>query len=273
MATTNNQVVILITGATSGFGKAFAELFVTRGYRVFGTGRKADYSEVNGVTMIPMDVTQDDSVYSAVEYVMDQAGGIDVVINNAGYGIAGAIEDTTVDEARDIFETNFFGIHRVCRAVIPILRAKGHGHIINIGSMGGVVSIPFQSFYSATKSALASLSDGLSMELKPYGIIVTRIEPGDYKTGFTNARIMAKKSGTDSIYDQRCRAAIEVMEQDEQNGADSNQLAKRLVKIVEMKQPGLVYREGMRIQTTLVSLLSWLPNRLVEKLLMGAYKI
>jgi short-subunit dehydrogenase len=273
MTTTNKQGVILITGATSGFGKAFAELFVKRGYRVFGTGRKADNSEVNGVTMIPMDVTEDDSVYSAVEYVKEQAGSIDVVINNAGYGIAGAIEDTTIDEARAIFETNFFGIHRVCRAVIPILRAQGHGHIINIGSLGGVVSIPFQSFYSATKSALASLSDGLSMELKPYGINVTRIEPGDYKTGFTNARVMATNSGADSIYDQRCRAAIEVMEQDEQNGAESNQLANRLVKIVEMKKPGLVYREGMRIQTTLVSLLSWLPNRLVEKMLMGVYKI
>jgi short-subunit dehydrogenase len=272
LTTADKQHVILITGASSGFGKAFAELFAARGYSVFGTSRSADSSVANGVTMVPMDVTDDDSVNSAVDYVFAQTGRMDVVINNAGYGIGGAIEDMTVDEARALFETNFFGVHRVCRAVIPILRAQGHGHIINIGSLGGVVSFPFQSFYSATKSALASLSDGLSMELKPFGIKVTRVEPGDYKTGFSDARIKAGKSGADSAYYQRCQRALEVMEQDERSGADSAQLASKLLRIVEMQQPGLVYREGPAWQTFAVGLAAWLPNRLVEKLLMFNYK-
>ena len=267
------QRVILITGASSGFGKAFAKLLATHGYNVFGTSRNADYSAVNGFTMIPMDVRDDESVKKAVKYVHDQTGQIDVIINNAGYGIAGAIEDTSIDEAKALFDTNFFGVHRVCRAAIPILRFQGQGHIINIGSLGGVVSIPFQAFYSATKSALASMSDGLSMELKPFGIKVTRIEPGDYKTGFTGARVMTEQSAVGSEYQNRCESAIKVMEHDEQNGADSEQLARQLLKIIEMEQPDLVYREGMFMQKVLVGLVGWLPNHWVEKLLISTYKI
>jgi short-subunit dehydrogenase len=273
MTSIGEQKVILITGASSGFGKAFAALLASHGYKVFGTSRKADYSETNGYTMIPMDVTDDKSVDEAVKYVHDHSGQIDVIVNNAGFGIAGAIEDTSVNEAKALFETNFFGVHRICRTVIPILRSQGYGHIINIGSLGGVVSIPFQAFYSATKSALASMSDGLSMELKPFGITVTRIEPGDYKTGFTSARVMSEQSGAGSEYQNRCASAIKIMEHDEQNGADSDQLAKQLLKIIEMEQPALVYREGMFMQKVLVGLAAWLPNRWVEKLLMSTYKV
>ncbi len=223
--------------------------------------------------MIPMDVTDEESVEHAVKYVLGQAGAIDVVINNAGCGIAGAIEDTSIDEARGLFETNFFGIHRVCRAVIPVLRSQGHGHIINVGSLAGVLSVPFQSFYSASKSALASLSDGLSMELKPFGIKVTRIEPGDYKTGFTDARMLAENSSPGSVYHRRCERAIEVMEQDEKNGADRAQFAGKILQIIEMQEPALVYREGMAMQKAAASLAAALPNSLVEKMLMRLYKI
>ena len=154
-----------------------------------------------------------------------------------------------------------------------MMRERGGGHIINIGSLGGVVSIPFQAFYSASKSALASLSDGLSMELKPYGIRVTRIEPGDYKTGFTDSRVRVEKSGPGSLYDERCQRAISVMEHDEQNGADPQQLARKLLKILQMKDAAPVYREGMFLQKLLVKLMPLLPNRLTEKLLMMTYKI
>ena len=264
---------MLVTGASSGFGKACAELLARSGFKVFGTSRRADYSVVNAVTMVPMDVNIDESVKAAVDYVHKEGGAIDVLLNNAGYGISGAIEDTTIDEAKALFETNFFGVHRVCVAVVPIMREQASGHIINIGSLGGVVSIPFQAFYSASKSALASLSDGLSMELKPYGIRVTRIEPGDYKTGFTDSRVMVGKSGTGSLYDERCQRAISIMEYDEQNGADPEQLARKLLKILQMKDAGLVYREGMLVQKLLVKLMPLLPNRLTEKLLMMTYKI
>lgn len=271
----NNKIqrTVLITGASSGFGEACARLLSANGFRVFGTSRKADFGEFNAITMVPMDVKDEASVHTAVEYVHREAGAIDVLVNNAGYGISGAIEDTTIDEAKALFETNFFGVQRVCKAVIPHMRRQGRGHIVNIGSIGGLVSIPFQAFYSATKSALASLSDGLSMELKPFGIRVTRIEPGDYKTGFTANRMMVERSGVSSVYEERCQRAVSVMEHDEQNGADPQQLAHKLLKILQMNQPGLVYREGMLSQTMLVKLLPLLPRRWIEKIIMKSYKM
>ena len=273
MGCATERQTVLVTGASSGMGRACAELLAANEYRVFGTSRGADYSDINGVTMVPMDVNEDSSVKSAIDYIQREAGPIDVLLNNAGFGISGAIEDTSVEEARQLFETNFFGVHRVCNAVIPTMRQRGQGHIVNIGSIGGVVCIPFQAFYSASKSALASLSDGMSMELRPFGITVTRIEPGDYKTGFTENRQMVEKNGTGSAYAERCQRAVAVMQHDEQNGADPQQLAAKLLKILQMKQPALVYREGMYMQTTLVKLLPWLPRRWVEYLLMKIYKI
>lgn len=270
--------IIFITGASSGIGKAIALALAVRGHVVYGTSRSASFDNENIVSagqliMIPMDVNDDNSVNSAVNYVLEKSAVIDVLINNAGYGIAGSIEEATIAEAKEQFETNFFCVHRVCRAIIPLLRKQGYGHIINIGSLGGVVSVPFQAFYSATKSALASLSDGLSMELKPFGIKVTRIEPGDYRTGFTAGRVMIKATDSKGPYFARCSRAIKVMEYDEQNGADPEQLARQLVNIVESPDAKPVYRAGIFMQRFLIGLIAFLPNRLVEKMLMGTYKI
>lgn len=269
----HQQKVILVTGASSGFGQAFVEKFAANGYKVYGTSRNASYTENDGVKMIPMDITDNDSITEAFNYILGESGSIDILVNNAGFGISGSIEDTSIEEAKALFDTNFFGTHRLCRAVIPFMRNQGQGHIINIGSLGGLVSIPFQAFYSASKSALASLSDGLSMELQPYSIKVTRIEPGDYKTGFTAARIMVEKSGHGSIYDVRCKRAISIMEHDEQNGADSKHLAAKVLEIAESSNPKLVYREGMFTQKFLVGLLNYLPDRFVQKILMDTYGI
>jgi short-subunit dehydrogenase len=273
MEENQQQKVILVTGASSGFGQAFVEKFAANGYKVYGTSRNANYTKKDGVVMIPMDITDNDSIMKAFNFILDEAGSLDILVNNAGFGISGSIEDTSIEEAVALFDTNFFGTHRLCRAVIPLMRNQGRGHIINIGSLGGLVSIPFQAFYSASKSALACLSDGLSMELQPYGIKVTRIEPGDYKTGFTAARVMVEKSGQESVYDERCKKAISVMEHDEQNGADRQELAAKLLTIAESSNPKLVYREGMFIQKFLVGLLNYLPNRLVQKILMDTYGI
>ncbi len=269
--------VILITGASSGLGSACADLLVKQGHRVYGTSRYAKFldnnSDPGSLKMIPMDVNDDISVSRAIAHIIDREGIIHVVVNNAGYGIAGSIEDTSIEEAKALFETNFFGVHRVCRAVLPYLREQGFGHIINIGSLGGVVSIPFQSFYSASKSALASLSDGLSMELKPTGIVVTRIEPGDYQTGFTSNRVFVKGFDPAGIYGERCSRAISVMEEDERNGADPQDLARVLAGIIDSKKPALNYRVGMFMQTFLVGLVPFIPAKWVEKLIMGTYRI
>ncbi len=277
MVEEDRQSVVLVTGASSGFGLSCARLLARQGYMVYGTSRKPGLS---GASLIPanfemlqMDVTSNESVEAAIESILAKEGRLDIVINNAGIGVAGAVEETTIEEAKDLFETNFFGVHRVCRAVIPQMRKQASGHIVNIGSMGAVVAIPFQVFYSASKAAIAMLSDGLSMELKPFGIKVTRIEPGDYKTSFTANRVFIAAADSSAVYRDACERAIAVMEHDEQNGADPEDLARALLEIIQMQSPGLNYRMGMLSQRLLVGLIPFLPTRVVEKLLMKSYNI
>lgn len=268
--------VILVTGASSGLGKACAELLLQSGHVVYGTSRKVKFinnSAEGALKLIPMDVDDDMSVARAIGHIIDENGVIDVVVNNAGYGLAGAIEDTRVDEAKALFETNFFGVHRVCREVLPYLREQQSGHIINVGSLGGVVTIPFQTFYSASKAALASLSDGLRMEVKPFGIKVSRIEPGDYCTGFTGKRVYAEAALLKGVYSDRCYRAVGIMEADELNGARPEQFARLLLHIIETADPGQNYRSGLLVQKLLVALSSYMPRSWVEKLLMKTYNV
>jgi NAD(P)-dependent dehydrogenase (short-subunit alcohol dehydrogenase family) len=161
--------VVLITGASAGFGRACAQHLGRLGHRVYGTSRRAecpDPAELRSPPLVlPMDVCDDDSVQRAVDFVLKQEGRIDVVVNNAGVGLAGAVEDTSVEEARALFETNFFGVLRVCRAVLPALRAQRSGLIVNVSSLGGLVTIPFQGLYSASidlcvKNAIVSAKRG-----------------------------------------------------------------------------------------------------------------
>ncbi len=273
--------VVLITGASAGFGRACAEVLVEQGHKVYGTSRRAAFPDFVAApeaasqpapVMIPMDVCDDDSVSSAVEFVLKQEGRIDVVVNNAGVGLAGSVEDTSVDEARALFETNFFGVLRVCRAVLPTLRAQRSGLIVNISSLAGFVTIPFQGFYSASKYALESMSDALRMELRPFGVRVTLLEPGDFKTGFTESRIFSTASGDDSVYRESCQRAVAVMENDERNGSDPRQLANLLAKIIATPSPRNRYPVGAFAQRLAVVASRVLPSALVDRALRAIYK-
>jgi short-subunit dehydrogenase len=269
--------VVLITGASGGFGKACAEHLAKLGHRVYGTSRRAKFPDSveheSGPSLVPMDVCDDDSVRLAVDYILKREGRIDVVVNNAGVGLAGAVEDTSVEEARAIFETNFFGVLRVCRAVLPTLREQGSGHIVNISSLAGLVTIPFQGFYSASKYALESMSDALRMELRPHGVHVTLLEPGDFKTGFTESRIFAAENREGSAYRERCERAVGVMEQDEQNGADPQQLADLLAEIIAKPSPGIRYPVGGLSQRLGVAARRVLPASVLEKVIRAIYKV
>ncbi|MFQ5417908.1 MAG: SDR family oxidoreductase, partial [Myxococcota bacterium] len=215
----------------------------------------------------------DDSVQRAVDFVSKREGRIDVVVNNAGVGLAGAVEDTSVEEARALFETNFFGVLRVCRAVLPALRAQGSGLIVNVSSLAGLVTIPFQGFYSASKYALESISDALRMELRPFGVHVTLLEPGDFKTGFTQSRVFSTGSREGSAYRKRCELAVGVMERDEQNGADPRQIAVLLAKILADPSPRNRYPVGGLAQRLGVTARRVLPSSLLEKAIRAVYKI
>lgn len=268
--------VVLITGASSGIGKACAQYLQSRGYRVYGTSRRvteAGAAGPDGVRMVAMDVTSEASVQAAITLILAREGRIDVVVNNAGYGIAGAVEDTTLDEARAQLDTNFFGVLRVCRAVLPVLRAQGRGYLINISSIGGLIAIPFQGLYSASKFAVEGLSESLRAEVGPYGVRVVMIEPGDFHTGFTDQRQSVAAAAT-SVYHARYRTALGVMEADETGGATPDAIARLLERIINMRSPKLRYLAGPFMQKLGVLVLKrLLPQRWFERLISGYYRI
>lgn len=179
------QPIALVTGASSGIGKATAERLATAGYRVYGTSRRGAEKGQRSFAMLPLDVTRDDSVEAAVNEVMRLEGRIDLLVNNAGFGVApAAAEESSIEQARSIFETNFFGIVRMTRAVVPYMRRQGAGRIINIGSVLGLLPMPYMALYAATKHAVEGYSESLDHELRTRGIRVSVIEPAYTKTQF-----------------------------------------------------------------------------------------
>ena len=184
---------ILITGASSGFGKEIALLLHSKGYNVFGTSRNPRSRYMDGIRMLKLDVTSDASVRKCVSAVLKESKGIDVLINNAGYALMGALEEASMQEARLQFETNFFGAVRMVNAVLPSMRRQRHGHIINISSLAALVPSPFEGYYAASKAALLSYSEALYHELMSLGICVCVVEPGFFSTNLGNLILGSRK--------------------------------------------------------------------------------
>jgi NAD(P)-dependent dehydrogenase (short-subunit alcohol dehydrogenase family) len=178
-----DQKVVLITGASSGIGRAMAELLASRSYRVFGTARNPDHvTAVEGVELMPLGVRDDASVAARVETVLGRAGRIDVLVNNAGYAVVGAVEETSPSEAQALFDTNVFGVLRMVRAVLPAMRRQGSGTIVNTSSVLGFLPGPFMGLYASSKHALEGLSESLDHEVRGFGIRVVLVEPNFTKT-------------------------------------------------------------------------------------------
>jgi NAD(P)-dependent dehydrogenase (short-subunit alcohol dehydrogenase family) len=268
---TPKPLVVLVTGASSGFGKAIAGALAVDGHCVFGTVRNLPPAPASRFTTLRLDVTHDESVTAVVDEVLRATGRIDAVVNNAGVGIAGAIEDTTIEEARTQFETNFFGTHRVCRAVLPYLRAQGSGHIINMSSLAGQIPLPFQGFYSATKFAIEAYSEALRMELRPFGISVSMIEPGDFATGFTANRRMTAASTAASPYHRECARSIARMARDEQANADLSPVIRAVRTILKSRRPAMRYPRAAPVQRAFVAARPFLPHTLAEFLIRDTY--
>lgn len=271
--------VVLIAGASSGMGKAIAEDLSKEGFKVYGTSRKAPEADVAGmpvpneaggfVKMLQLDVCSDESAKAAVSFVKEKEGRLDILINCAGFALAGAVEDTTHEEAFSEFNTNFFGTHRMCRYAAPIMRQNGKGLIINISSTAGLISVPFQSFYSASKYAMEAMTEAFRMELKPFGIKVSMIEPGDTKTGFTNNRIFAKAS-SDSVYKNTFERSVARMIRDEQGGPTPVGIVKAVRKIISSGNPPV--RQVVGPINKILAFLKWiLPDRLVEFIVTKLY--
>ena len=257
-----NKRVVLVTGASSGIGLACATHLAGHGYRVYGTSRRASAGPAGGVAMLVADVTDDRSVERAVAAVLEREGRLDIVVNNAGMGIAGPVENTTIEAARRHLEVNFFGAFRVCRAVLPAMRSQGSGYIVNIGSIGGLVASPYQAMYSASKFALEGLSESLRMEVRPFGVKVVIIEPGDHKTAITENR--TEMTGGTDAYSQSFQAALARTAHDEQSGPGPEQVARLLYRIVNTRDPRLRYIIGPATQRAAVWLKRFLPYSVTE---------
>jgi len=269
--------VVLITGASSGIGKTCAEHLHAVGYRVYGTSRRAAETPAPGAAgfqLIAMDVASEESVARAMQQILAREGRIDVVFNNAGDGVAGAVEDTSIEEAQQQLDTNFFGVLRVCRAALPPMRRQGGGLIVNVSSLGGLVGLPFQGLYSASKFAVEGVSEALRMEVRPFGVRVTLIEPGDFRTGFTAQRRKAVAAQGDGAYAERFGKALAAMERDESGGADPLAVARLLHRIILTRSPRARYKVGGFFQKLSVGpVRAILPPKLFEYLLMASYGI
>jgi NAD(P)-dependent dehydrogenase (short-subunit alcohol dehydrogenase family) len=264
-----NQRVVLVTGASSGIGLACATVLAAQGFRVYGTSRRPNAAPQGAVTMLETDVTDDRSVEQAVAAVLDREHRLDILVNNAGMGIAGPVEDTSIEQAKSQLEVNFFGAFRACRAVLPAMRSQRSGYIVNIGSIGGLVAIPYQAMYSASKFALEGFSESLRMEVRPFGIRVVIIEPGDHKTALTENRRVEVLSA--SPYGDSFQAALSKTAHDEQSGPGPEQIARLLHRIVNQRNPRLRYTIGPAAQRAAVLLKRLTPYSLVEYVMRTYY--
>ncbi len=236
--------VAIVTGGSGGIGHDVVKLLSDAGYITYELSRSG--KSFDGVVHIDCDVSDPDTVEMAVAQVIREQQRIDLLVNNAGMGISGAIEFTSEEYAKRIFDVNFFGSFHLIRSVVPTMREQKSGRIISITSVAGIIPIPFQAFYSATKSALLSLTRSLRNELQPFGISVTAIQPGDIATGFTDSR--KKEHEGDEFYAGRISRSVSRMEKDEQNGMPSSYAAKRICKIAKKKHVKPMYSIGFLYQ-------------------------
>lgn len=238
--------VIFITGVSSGLGKACAEYLLSKGNIIFGTSRSAsnisDGYDINKINVIPLELRDESSIISAINYVIENCGKIDVLINNAGCGFASSIEDAPIEKIKEIFNVNFFGNILMIKNILKIFSNQSFGVIVNISSIAGIFSLPFQGYYSATKFALEAISESLYMELKNTNIRIVLIEPGDLSTNFTNSRI--EINSEQSRYFEKFKRAISVAKSDEKKGMDPMDVAKKIYKIINLKKPHLKYTIG-----------------------------
>src|SRR6266566_5138373 len=241
---------IVVTGASSGIGQSTARLLAERGFTVFGTARKPASAKLDGFSMLPLDVRSDESVRACLEQVTAKAGRLDVLVNNAGYTVTGAAEETSVDEAKAQLETNFFGAVRMVNAVLPGMRAARAGKIINVSSLAGNTAIPFSAFYSASKFALEGYSESLWYEVRPFGISVRLVEPGFVNTPIGEASPAAARPLT--AYDASLKSTLAAFGHALKSGIPPEQVAQRVLQIIEQPNPELRYRVGAQA--------TWLPR-------------
>lgn len=263
--------VVLITGASSGIGKSIAQYLHDKNYSVYGTSRNPSKVDVP-FNMVALDVTKPVTIQQAIATVLSKEQKIDVLINNAGKGITGPIEDTPTDEMRDNFETNFFGPIEVMKAVLPTMRAQKSGLIINTTSIAGYMGLPFRGIYSASKGALELVTEAMNMEVKSFGVHITNVAPGDFATNIAAGRYHTPVF-EESAYKEKYAENLALMDAHVDGGADPIIMAKAIERVILSNKPKIHYKVGGFMEKFSIVLKRILPDTVYEKLLMNHYKL
>ncbi len=264
-------MVILITGISSGFGKAMAERLHADGHKVYGTFRR-EGGRIEGVSYIKADVGSESDCEAAVRQVLDAEGHIDVFINNAGMGIGGPLEFSSLEDARLQMDTNWMGMVRCLHFVVPAMRKAGSGKIICFSSIGGLMGLPFQGLYSASKFAIEGYCEALRLELRGTGVQVVVIEPGDFATSFTASRRSVDDPEAEKAYPSY-KAALDSIEHDETGGLKPEYLAGKISRIVSTRRPKYNYVISTLEQRLSILLKAILPRRWFAAILASYYKM
>ena len=263
--------VVLITGASSGIGKAIAEFLQSKNFIVFGTSRNPGKQD-SAFPLVALDVTKPETITSAISEVIASAGKIDVLVNNAGIGITGPIEETPDEEIKKAFNTNYFGPINVIKAVLPQMRENNSGLIINVTSIAGYMGLPYRGIYSASKGALELTTEALRMELRNFNIKMTNVAPGDFATNIAAGRYHAPVI-KGSPYEEQYGNTLKIMNQHVDEGKDPQLMARVIYKIIQEKDPKIHYKVGEPLQKFSIALKRILPDKLYESLLLKHYKL
>ena len=264
--------VVLITGGSSGIGKSIGEFLHQKGFVVYGTSRNPERVLNSVFPLITLDVRNTDSIQAAVAKIIATSGRLDIVINNAGVGITGPLEEIPTAEIRNNFETNFFGPIEVMKAVLPQMRSQKSGLIINITSIAGYMGLPYRSVYSASKGALELITEALRMEVKSMGIKITNVAPGDFATNIASGRFHAPLI-KDSAYEIPYGNTLQLMDEHVDGGSNPNEMAEAIYKIIQKPNPKIHYKVGAFMQKFSIVLKRILPDKVYEKMLMNHYKL
>lgn len=264
--------VVLITGGSSGIGKSIGEFLHHKGFTVYGTSRNPKKITHSIFPLLALDVRNVESIKTAIAQVISICGRLDIVINNAGVGITGPLEEIPTEEIKNNFETNFFGPIEVMKMVLPQMRLQQSGLIINITSIAGYMGLPYRSIYSASKGALELVTEALRMEVKDFGIQITNVAPGDFATNIASGRFhvpLVKGSAYEIPYGN----TLKMIDEHVDSGCNPNEMAEAIFSIIKQPKPKIHYKVGLFMQKFSIVLKRILPDKVYEKMLMNHYKL
>jgi short-subunit dehydrogenase len=268
--------IVLITGASSGMGKSTAKILHSQGYKVYGAARRLEEMQDlkdNGMSIVSLDLTKDESIVNCINTIFEKEGRLDILINNAGYGSYGAVEDVTIEEAKRQFDVNIFGLARLTQLVLPKMREIKFGRIVNISSMGGKIYTPLGAWYHATKHALEGWSDCLRLEVKPFGIDVVVVEPGGIKTSWgTIAADNLRKTSGKGAYATFANKVADGMVKAYTNNSltDVDVLGNVIAKAATTKNPKTRYVKGYMAKPA-IAIRKWFGDKAFDKMIMSQF--